>query len=107
MGAHGCDQLQPFRGDEADAVDLLLISPERLNNPQFRDSMLPLFAGNYLLTVGSEIAIFVIFAVGNVLGYLISLAAGVLVGAAAVVVLKSVGRNPAAVTAPADELVAA
>ena len=29
---------------EDDAVDLLLISPERLNNPQFRDSMLPLFA---------------------------------------------------------------
>ena len=27
---------------EADAVDLLLITPERLNNPQFRDSMLPL-----------------------------------------------------------------
>ena len=26
-----------------DAVDLLLISPERLNNPQFRDEMLPLF----------------------------------------------------------------
>src|SRR5215218_6408179 len=29
---------------EQDAVDLLLISPERLNNPQFRDTMLPLFA---------------------------------------------------------------
>ena len=28
----------------ADAVDLLLISPERLNNPQFRERMLPLFA---------------------------------------------------------------
>src|ERR671919_739367 len=27
-----------------DAVDLLLISPERLNNPQFRTTMLPLFA---------------------------------------------------------------
>jgi ATP-dependent DNA helicase RecQ len=27
-----------------DAVDLLLISPERLNNPQFREEMLPLFA---------------------------------------------------------------
>ena len=26
-----------------DAVDLLLISPERLNNPQFRERMLPLF----------------------------------------------------------------
>ena len=29
---------------EADAVDVLLISPERLNNPQFRSAMLPLFA---------------------------------------------------------------
>src|SRR3954469_25718438 len=29
---------------EADAVDLLLISPERLNNPRFRDEMLPAFA---------------------------------------------------------------
>jgi ATP-dependent DNA helicase RecQ len=28
----------------ADAIDLLLISPERLNNPQFREQMLPLFA---------------------------------------------------------------
>ena len=28
----------------ADAVDVLLISPERLNNPQFRAEMLPLFA---------------------------------------------------------------
>src|ERR687883_528785 len=28
----------------ADAVDLLLISPERLNNPSFREAMLPLFA---------------------------------------------------------------
>src|SRR5687768_1566908 len=27
-----------------DAVDLLLISPERLNNPRFRQDMLPLFA---------------------------------------------------------------
>src|ERR1700712_4287785 len=27
---------------EADAVDLLLISPERLNNPQFREQMLPM-----------------------------------------------------------------
>src|ERR1700759_2698353 len=29
---------------DADAVDLLLISPERLNNPQFRARMLPVFA---------------------------------------------------------------
>src|SRR3954467_3648161 len=28
---------------ERDAVDLLLISPERLNNPQFRSDFLPLF----------------------------------------------------------------
>lgn len=28
----------------ADTIDLLLISPERLNNPQFRELMLPLFA---------------------------------------------------------------
>src|SRR5215208_6838992 len=27
----------------ADEVDLLLISPERLNNPEFRERMLPLF----------------------------------------------------------------
>ena len=29
----------------ADTVDLLLISPERLNNARFREDMLPLFAG--------------------------------------------------------------
>jgi ATP-dependent DNA helicase RecQ len=29
---------------DADTVDLLLISPERLNNPVFREEMLPLFA---------------------------------------------------------------
>lgn len=38
--------------------------------------------------------IFVLFAVTNVLGYLIALAAGVIVGAAAVIALKSVGRAP-------------
>jgi PTS system fructose-specific IIC component len=37
--------------------------------------------------------IFVLFAVDGVLGYLISLAAGVLVGAAAVIVLKSIGQS--------------
>src|SRR5919202_1240002 len=31
---------------DADAVDLLLISPERLNTPRFRDDMLPLFAAS-------------------------------------------------------------
>src|SRR5215218_357516 len=37
-----------------DAVDLLLISPERLNNPQFRDAMLPLFAARVGLLVVDE-----------------------------------------------------
>src|SRR3954469_22963871 len=37
-----------------DAVDLLLISPERLNNPQFRSSMLPLFASRVGLLVVDE-----------------------------------------------------
>ncbi len=37
-----------------DAVDLLLISPERLNNPQFRDEMLPLFAERVGLLVVDE-----------------------------------------------------
>ncbi|MBC7275705.1 MAG: PTS sugar transporter subunit IIA [Nocardioides sp.] len=38
--------------------------------------------------------IFVLFAVTNILGYLIALAAGVIVGAAAVIALKSIGRAP-------------
>jgi ATP-dependent DNA helicase RecQ len=38
----------------ADAIDLLLISPERLNNPQFRDAMLPLFAERVGLLVVDE-----------------------------------------------------
>jgi len=37
--------------------------------------------------------IFVLFAVGNILGYLIALAAGVIVGCAAVVLLKSMGQR--------------
>jgi ATP-dependent DNA helicase RecQ len=37
-----------------DAVDLLLISPERLNNPQFRETMLPLFAQSVGLLVIDE-----------------------------------------------------
>src|SRR3954468_11387632 len=37
-----------------DAVDLLLISPERLNNPRFRDDLLPLFAERVGLVVGDE-----------------------------------------------------
>ncbi|MCW2986643.1 MAG: ATP-dependent helicase, RecQ family, partial [Conexibacter sp.] len=39
---------------EADAVDLLLISPERLNNPQFREQMLPAFAARVGLLVVDE-----------------------------------------------------
>jgi ATP-dependent DNA helicase RecQ len=39
----------------ADAVDLLLISPERLNNPRFRDEMLPLFASRVGLLVVDEV----------------------------------------------------
>jgi ATP-dependent DNA helicase RecQ len=35
-------------------VDLLLISPERLNNPRFRDDMLPLFAAEVGLLVIDE-----------------------------------------------------
>jgi ATP-dependent DNA helicase RecQ len=36
------------------AIDLLLISPERLNNPRFRDEMLPLFASSVGLLVIDE-----------------------------------------------------
>jgi ATP-dependent DNA helicase RecQ len=36
------------------SVDLLLISPERLNNPRFRDAMLPLFAASVGLLVIDE-----------------------------------------------------
>jgi ATP-dependent DNA helicase RecQ len=39
---------------EQDAVDLLLISPERLNNPGFRDELLPLFAERVGLVVVDE-----------------------------------------------------
>jgi ATP-dependent DNA helicase RecQ len=39
---------------DADAVDLLLISPERLNNPQFRAQMLPAFAQRVGLLVVDE-----------------------------------------------------
>jgi ATP-dependent DNA helicase RecQ len=37
-----------------DTVDLLLISPERLNNPQFRETMLPLFIERVGLLVVDE-----------------------------------------------------
>src|ERR1044071_9928901 len=39
---------------EDDAVRLLLISPERLNNPRFRDELLPLFAARVGLVVVDE-----------------------------------------------------
>jgi ATP-dependent DNA helicase RecQ len=39
---------------EANTVDLLLISPERLNNPEFRETMLPLFARSVGLLVIDE-----------------------------------------------------
>jgi ATP-dependent DNA helicase RecQ len=39
---------------EYDSVDLLLISPERLNNPRFRESTLPLFAQAVGLVVIDE-----------------------------------------------------
>ena len=39
---------------EDDAVDLLLISPERLNNPEFRERMLPLFIERVGLLVVDE-----------------------------------------------------
>jgi ATP-dependent DNA helicase RecQ len=38
----------------ADTVDLLLISPERLNNPRFREELLPLFAASIGLLVIDE-----------------------------------------------------
>lgn len=38
----------------ANTIDLLLISPERLNNPRFRESMLPLFAASVGLLVIDE-----------------------------------------------------
>ncbi len=38
----------------ADSIDLLLISPERLNNPRFRAGMLPLFAASVGLLVIDE-----------------------------------------------------
>lgn len=45
--------------------------------------------------------IFVLFAVHNILGYFIALIAGTVVGALAVIVLKSFGRTPAESTEPA------
>jgi ATP-dependent DNA helicase RecQ len=39
---------------DAGTVDLLLVSPERLNNPRFREEMLPLFAASVGLLVIDE-----------------------------------------------------
>ena len=46
------DEVRALLAD--DAVDLLLISPERLNNPRFREDMLPLFAARVGLVVVDE-----------------------------------------------------
>ena len=46
------DEVRALLAD--DAVDLLLISPERLNNPRFRQDMLPLFAERVGLVVVDE-----------------------------------------------------
>ncbi|HEV2061608.1 MAG TPA: RecQ family ATP-dependent DNA helicase, partial [Solirubrobacteraceae bacterium] len=49
------DDWAAVRGElERDAVDLLLISPERLNNAQFRETMLPLFIERVGLLVVDE-----------------------------------------------------
>ena len=49
------DEWDEIRGRlAADTIDLLLISPERLNNPRFRDDMLPLFAASVGLLVIDE-----------------------------------------------------
>jgi ATP-dependent DNA helicase RecQ len=49
------DQWDAIRGLLAtDEIDLLLISPERLNNPRFRDELLPLFAASVGLLVIDE-----------------------------------------------------
>jgi ATP-dependent DNA helicase RecQ len=46
------DEVRALLAD--DAVDLLLVSPERLNNPRFRDELLPLFAERVGLVVVDE-----------------------------------------------------
>src|SRR5829696_3788184 len=48
----GWDEVAQLLRD--DAVDLLLISPERLNNPRFREEMLPVFAERVGLLVVDE-----------------------------------------------------
>jgi ATP-dependent DNA helicase RecQ len=46
------DQIRRWLAERT--IDLLLISPERLNNPRFRDEMLPLFAASVGLLVIDE-----------------------------------------------------
>src|SRR6202012_4874065 len=49
------DEWDEVRGQLADRrIDLLLISPERLNNERFREDMLPLFAASVGLLVIDE-----------------------------------------------------
>jgi ATP-dependent DNA helicase RecQ len=49
------DEWDTVRDQLADGtIDLLLISPERLNNPRFRDELLPLFAASVGLLVIDE-----------------------------------------------------
>ena len=45
--------------------------------------------------IGADVLSFVLFAVINWVGYFIALIAGVLVGAASVIALKSMNREPA------------
>ena len=60
LRAHTINSTNPEEWDEVrdrlatGTVDLLLISPERLNNPQFRARMLPLFAASVGLLVIDE-----------------------------------------------------
>jgi ATP-dependent DNA helicase RecQ len=49
------DEWDEIRGRlDRDTIDLLLISPERLNNPHFREEMLPLFAASVAMLVIDE-----------------------------------------------------
>jgi len=50
--AHEWDDVQ--RALAADEVDVLLVSPERLNNPRFRDEQLPLLVGRLGMLVVDE-----------------------------------------------------
>jgi len=60
LGAHTINSTNREEWDDvrdrlaAGTIDLLLISPERLNNPRFREEMLPLFAASVGLLVIDE-----------------------------------------------------